>query len=137
MTATAAMRSPEVFVRLPHSMCPTSVDAVLRVADAAETLGFDGVSVQDQLLQTTGTAPCGHYHSGDDRDIFEPLATLSFVAARTSRVKLVTGVIVLPFRHVVQRPSRLGPSTCFRTAGSCLGWASAGRAGARQTWPSA
>ena len=99
---------PEVFVRLPHSMCAASVSAVLQVADAAEALGFDGVSVQDQLLQGSGTAPCGHYHDGDDRDIFEPLATLAFVAARTSRVKLVTGVIVLPFRHVIQLAKAAG-----------------------------
>jgi probable F420-dependent oxidoreductase len=99
---------PEVFIRLPHSMCVTSVAGVLEVAQAAEQLGFDGVSVQDQLLQSRGTAPCGHYHGGDDRDIFEPLATLSYVAARTSRVKLVTGVIVLPFRHVVQLAKAAG-----------------------------
>jgi probable F420-dependent oxidoreductase len=89
-------------------MCATSTRAVLQVAEAAEELGFDGVSVQDQLLQSRGTAPCGHFHDGDDRDIFEPLATLSFVAARTSRVKLVTGVIVLPFRHVVQLAKAAG-----------------------------
>ena len=99
---------PEVFVRLPHSMCATSVAGVLAVADAAESLGFDGVSVQDQLVQSPGTAPCGHFHDGDDRDIFEPLSTLAFVAARTSRVKLVTGVIVLPFRHVVQLAKAAG-----------------------------
>jgi probable F420-dependent oxidoreductase len=89
-------------------MCVTSVEAVAQVADSAEELGFDGVSVQDQLLQSRGTAPCGRFHDGDDRDIFEPLATLSFVAARTSRVKLVTGVIVLPFRHVVQLAKAAG-----------------------------
>ena len=99
---------PEVFIRLPHSMCAASVTGVLQVADAAESLGFDGVSVQDQLLQGRGTAPCGHFHDGDDRDIFEPLATLTFVAARTSRIKLVTGVIVLPFRHVVQLAKQAG-----------------------------
>ena len=97
-------------MRLPHSMCGTSARAVLEVAATAEALGFDGVSVQDQLVQSSGTAPCGHNHNadGDDRDIFEPLATLSFVAGRTSRVKLVTGVIVLPFRHVVQLAKAAG-----------------------------
>jgi probable F420-dependent oxidoreductase len=98
----------EVFVRLPHSMCGASVSGVLEVAEAAEALGFDGVSVQDQLLQSSGTAPCGHFHDGDDRDIFDPLATLSFIAGRTSRIKLVTGVIVLPFRHVVQLAKAAG-----------------------------
>lgn len=94
--------APEVFVRLPHSWCGASVEGVSRVAEAAEALGFDGVSVQDHLLSSRGTSPCGHRHEGDDRSVLESFATLSFVAARTSRVKLVTGVLVLPFRNVLR-----------------------------------
>src|SRR5688572_14195165 len=89
-------------------MCAASVLGVLQVADAAESLGFDGVSVQDQLLQSRGTAPCGHYHEGEDRAIFDRLAPLSFGARQPPRVKLVTGVIVLPFRHVVQLAKAAG-----------------------------
>jgi alkanesulfonate monooxygenase SsuD/methylene tetrahydromethanopterin reductase-like flavin-dependent oxidoreductase (luciferase family) len=33
--------------------------------------------------------------------VLESLSTLAFVAGRTSRVKLVTGVLVLPFRHPI------------------------------------
>jgi probable F420-dependent oxidoreductase len=92
--------APEVFVRLPHSWCGASVDGVARVGDLAEELGFDGVSVQDHMLSSRGTSPCGHRHDGDDRSVLESFATLSFVAARTQRVRLLTGVIVLPFRNV-------------------------------------
>ena len=74
-------------------------EAVERVADAAEALGFDGVSVQDHILSTQGVSPCGHRHIGDDRMVLEPFATLAYVAARTKRVDFVTGVIVLPFRN--------------------------------------
>jgi probable F420-dependent oxidoreductase len=91
----------EVFVRLPHSWCGASADAVVRVADAAERLGFDGVSVQDHVLAAHGVAPCGHRHAGDDRNVLESLATLAYVAARTTRVKLLTGVLVVPFRNLV------------------------------------
>ena len=93
---------PEIFIRLPHSWCGASVAGVGEVAAAAEELGFDGVSVQDHILSSSGTSPCGHDHDGDDRSVLEPIATLSFVAARTRRLKLVTGVIVLPFHHVVR-----------------------------------
>ena len=96
---TRADGPAEVFIRLPHSWCGASVEAVERVADAAEALGFDGVSVQDHILSTQGVSPCGHRHIGDDRMVLEPFATLAYVAARTKRVKLVTGVIVLPFRN--------------------------------------
>jgi probable F420-dependent oxidoreductase len=74
---------------------------VVRVAEAAEALGFDGVSVQDHILSSRGTSPCGHRHDGDDRDVLESLSTLAYVAARTSRVRLLTGVLVLPFRHPI------------------------------------
>lgn len=91
----------EVFIRLPHSWCGASVDGVLEVARAAEALGFDGVSVQDHILSSDGVSPCGHRHIGDDRWVMEPLATLAFVAAVTERVKLLTGVLVLPFRNAL------------------------------------
>jgi probable F420-dependent oxidoreductase len=70
------------------------------VADAAEALGFDGVSVQDHMLSSRGTSPCGHHHAGDDRDVLESLTTLAYVAARTRRVKLLTGVLIVPFRNL-------------------------------------
>jgi probable F420-dependent oxidoreductase len=89
---------PEVFVRLPHSWCGASVDGTIAAAALAEQLGFDGVSVQEHLLSSRGTSPCGHNHTGDDRDVLESLTTLAFVAGRTSRVKLLTGVLVLPYR---------------------------------------
>jgi len=91
----------QVFVRLPHSWCGASLDATVRVAEAAERLGFDGVSVQDHVLASHEVAPCGHAHHGDDRVVMEPLATLAYIAARTSRVRLLTGVLVLPFRHLI------------------------------------
>lgn len=91
----------EAFVRLPHSWCGTSLDSVIAVAEAAEALGFAGVSVQDHVLSGPAVAPCGHRHFEDDRMVLEPLSTLSFVAARTSRVRLLTGVLVLPFRHPI------------------------------------
>jgi probable F420-dependent oxidoreductase len=90
-----------VFARLPHSWCGASVRAVDEVAAAAEELGFDGVSVQDHVLSGPGVAPCGHSHEGDDRTVMESLSTLAWIAGRTSRVALLTGVLVLPFRHVV------------------------------------
>ena len=56
----------QVFIRVPHSWCGASVDGVLRVADEAEALGFDGISVQDHILSSSGVAPCGHRHDGDE-----------------------------------------------------------------------
>ena len=63
----------EFFIRLPHSWCGASVEAVVEVAQAAEDLGFDGVSVQDHVLAGPGVSPCGHQHDGDDRTVLELL----------------------------------------------------------------
>jgi len=96
MTPTGA---PDLFIRLPHSWCGADLDAIEAVARAAEDLGFAGVSVQDHLLSGHAVAPCGHRHLEDDRMVLEPFSVLSYVAARTSRIRLLTGVLVLPHRH--------------------------------------
>jgi len=95
------LRPPSLFVRLPHSWCGASPDAVVRVADRAEELGFAGVSVQDHVLSGPSVSPCGGIHAGDDRTVMESLTTLAFVAARSTRLKLLTGVVVLPYRHPI------------------------------------
>lgn len=99
MTYPAAPAAPALFVRLPHSWCGTDPDAIDAVADAAERLGFAGVSVQDHLLSGHAVAPCGTRHLEDDRMVLEPFTTLAYVAARTTRLRLLTGVVVLPHRH--------------------------------------
>lgn len=96
---TSPETAPDLFVRLPHSWCGAGLDAIEAVAEAAERLGFAGVSVQDHLLSGHAVAPCGHRHLEDDRMVLEPFTTLSYVASRTSRLRLLTGVLVLPHRH--------------------------------------
>lgn len=38
---------------------------------------------------------------GDDRDMYEALTTLAYVAGTTSRIRLMTGILLLPIREVV------------------------------------
>ena len=85
-------------VRLPHSWCIASVDAIVEVAELADELDMD-VSVQDHLLAGSSVAPCGHVHGGEDRMVFEGHTTLAYVAARTTRSRLIAGVYVLPYHH--------------------------------------
>ena len=86
-------------VRLPHSRCFASPDAILRVAELADELGFWGVTAEDHLIMSRH--PCDQAEGLEGRTVYETLATLAFVAARTSRVKLITGVLVVPYRHAV------------------------------------
>ncbi|MGH2513167.1 MAG: TIGR03619 family F420-dependent LLM class oxidoreductase [Candidatus Limnocylindrales bacterium] len=88
-------------VRLPHTWCIADTDSIVQVVDLAEELGFWGVSVQDHLLSDSSVSPCGSAHAGDDRNVFELLQVLAFTAGRTDRIKLVAGVVVLPFHDPI------------------------------------
>lgn len=88
-----------ISIRLPHSRCLASPDAIVRVAELAEELGFWGVSVEDHYLLPRH--PCARPDAAEGRTIYESLTTLAFVAARTSRIRLITGVVVLPYRHPI------------------------------------
>lgn len=65
--------------------------ALIDYAVKAEALGFDSVWVWDHIL--LGVDP--------PFPIIEPLTLLAAVAARTSKIKLGTGVLVLPLRNPV------------------------------------
>jgi len=102
VTSTASPAgSPAVFVRVPHAWCHASASAIAEVADATEEFGFDGVSVQDHLLSDSGVTPCGGAHGHDDRSVLEAMAVLNFLAGRTRRLRLLSGVLVLPYRSPV------------------------------------
>ena len=75
----------------------TWADRVIRVAVEAEQLGFHEVGCSDHLSST---------HLAREKwekppEYFEPLVTLTAVAARTSVVRLAAGALVLPLREPV------------------------------------
>ncbi|MEZ5817047.1 MAG: LLM class F420-dependent oxidoreductase [Hyphomicrobiaceae bacterium] len=82
----------------------TSPETYVAVASAAERAGFDFLSVSDHLIVPAqyeshypyvagGTfAPAQHGHC------FDQLSTVAFLAAATSRLKLLTSVLVVPHR---------------------------------------
>lgn len=67
------------------------------LATRAEELGFDSVWVHDHVFNV------GHvFDRIGGKPYYEPLTLLSFVAARTTRVKLGTSVLVLPYHNPVR-----------------------------------
>ena len=91
-------------VMLPQTNKVSSPDAILQVAEAAEELGFDALCVHDHLVFNgfwIASGMPGASGPGDDRDLYEALETLTFAAARTSKVLLVASVIIIPIRHPV------------------------------------
>lgn len=70
-----------------------SAAAVAEMARAAERAGFDAVSVTDHPMPPARWVAAGGHHSLD------PFVALSFAAAATERLRLLTHVLVLPYRN--------------------------------------
>jgi len=80
-------------IHLPQAGPASSGVAIQRAAHLAEELGYADVWVSDHLAVPTGASyPPSPW-------IYEPLITLTWAAAATSRVGLGTTVLVLPMRH--------------------------------------
>ena len=69
-----------------------STDCITHCALHAEEIGLDSVWVVDHIAIPPDDA------EGSDGRWFDPLATLSYLAAVTSRVQLGVSVLVLPYR---------------------------------------
>jgi probable F420-dependent oxidoreductase len=87
-TCTAGMMYPTPFA--------TAQD-VIRVAIEAEQLGYYDVGGNDHL----STMQFIRDAWPEPPDFFEPLVTLSNIAARTSVIRLTTGILVLPMRDPI------------------------------------
>jgi probable F420-dependent oxidoreductase len=87
-TCTAGMAYPVPFA---------SGQDVVRIAVEAEQLGYDEVAGNDHL----STMNYVRRAWPDPPDYFEPLITHAYIAARTSTVRLMTGILVLPLREPV------------------------------------
>lgn len=88
-------------VMLPQTNRVASRSAIVDIAQAAEDLGFDALTVHDHLVFNGWWIVSGVRDievEGEDRDLYEALETLTFAAALTKRVRLVASVIIVPLR---------------------------------------
>lgn len=83
-----------------------------RIADAAETLGFDHLTCAEHVAVPVDDG------AGRGSTYWDPLATLSFLAARTTRIRLATSVLVLGYHHRLEIAKRYG--TLDRASGGRL-----------------
>ncbi|MEU6419647.1 LLM class F420-dependent oxidoreductase [Streptomyces spiralis] len=88
-------------------------DWMTRLADVAERLGFESLYLPEHAAVATGHAPEHHYTTDgglglpDDTPFPDPLAVLGHLAARTTRLRLGTGMLILPQHHPVLLAKRL------------------------------
>lgn len=78
---------------LPHFRQVASVEAIRRVAQRAEQLGYDGIWVSDHIVIPRAAV------SRLGAAFYEPLTVLGFVAACTSTIRLGTTVMIVPYRN--------------------------------------
>ncbi|RMI28564.1 TIGR03619 family F420-dependent LLM class oxidoreductase [Nocardia stercoris] len=78
------------------------IDELARIAEAADRLGFDHLTCSEHVAVPVDVAAerGGVY--------WDPLATLGFLAARTSRIRLATEVLVLGYHHPLEIAKRYG-----------------------------
>jgi probable F420-dependent oxidoreductase len=81
-------------IALPNFGRYAQRESILDIAISAEDLGFDSLWVSDHII-----IPESHKGFGDV--FYDPLATLSFVSAKTRSIQLGTSVIILPYRNPI------------------------------------
>ncbi len=74
-------------------------DAAARFGRAAEAAGFESLWVADHVVLPDPPVP-GRPMPPDMR-LLDPIVALTFLAAHTSRIRLATGVIILPQRQAL------------------------------------
>ena len=72
-------------------------ETVVELAIAADELGYDFVTAQDHSV-----APRKWSDEGGGKTWYEPFVVLSYAAAVTKRVRLLTDVVIVPYRSPFQ-----------------------------------
>ena len=95
---------------LPQMGPAATPEAMVRVAQRAEELGYDGVWVAERLLYPI--EPQTPYMGGVPRPeaykyVLDPLESLTYVAGFTSRITLGTSTINIPYYNPVMLARRL------------------------------
>ena len=119
-------------VILPNLGALASPEALITLAQRAEVLGFDGLFLSDHLTLPTDLRSRYPYRSDGafplqpHHNILEPVTTLAYLAAVTSRVRLGLSVLVLPYRHPVLNAKMLTTLDLFSggrlIVGAGVGW---------------
>ena len=90
----------EYGIVFPHNEIGVDPSAVREFVQGAEGLGFTHLLIYDHVLGADAKRP-GGWSGPYDKDVafHEPFVTFGFIAAVTTRIELVTAVLVLPQRQ--------------------------------------
>jgi probable F420-dependent oxidoreductase len=76
-----------------------SAEGASQIAAVAEQLGFDSLWMGEHVVAPTPHAPPSPI--APDYPILDPLVALATIAGQTRRIKLATGIVILPQRNPV------------------------------------
>ena len=100
---------------------PATTEGILESACRAEELGFDAVLVNDHII--VDSTPNVVESWGNT---YDPLMVLSFLAARTTRIRLGVSVLIMPYRNPIATAKMLATldqmSGGRAIAGVGVGW---------------
>lgn len=95
-----------VVTAVPGVVAPWEAQAgiaeLATIAEAADRLGFHHLTCSEHVAVPTGVA------AQRGATYWDPLATFGYLAARTSRIRLATQVLVLGYHHPLEIAKRYG-----------------------------
>jgi len=93
--------SAHITLRLPiGSEAGADARSLIELARRAEGAGFDAVSLSDHVVMgpRADRYPWGEFPFGPEAPWVEPLTVMTAIAAVTERVRLTTGILIVPLR---------------------------------------
>lgn len=88
-------------LQFPTSEIGRDPGAIREFVQGVEALGFHHLTALEHVLGTASVRGQGGRAYSPELPIHEPLVTFGFIAAVTSRIELVTSILVLPQRQTV------------------------------------
>ena len=97
----------QIGFNLPNSGPLSAVDSMTRIATEGEAMGFDYLTMTDHVVLPDTKVPgypyseSGEFYEDAPTERHEQLIGMAYVAAKTTRIRLVAAVLVVPHRPVV------------------------------------
>jgi probable F420-dependent oxidoreductase len=92
-------------IRMPYASPLSNPDFLSHFVETAESLGFYSVFMSDHILIPNIIKKNYPYNEtgqfDEPNDAIELMTSLAFVAARTNKIRLMTGIMVAPYRNPV------------------------------------
>lgn len=97
----------QVGFNLPLSGLLISPEAMTQLALEGETSGFDYIAISDHVVEPVDIharypySETGEFPKGSRGERHEQLTTIAYLAAKTSRIRFLTSVMVVPHRPAI------------------------------------